>query len=744
MELKGVVGDFVYQNEVNGYSICDFYIDNDELITAVGYLPFINTGDTLKLIGNYVTHKDYGEQFKIETFEKCLPETLEGLEHYLAGGIIKGIGPATAKKIIATFQNETLEVLRGNPQKLCQIRGISYEKAEEMVNEFNEKWELWQIVGFLEKFGISTSNCKKVYTELGVNAIDIIKQNPYVLVDITYGVDFKKIDKMALDIGIDVNSTKRIESAIKYALNLSGNNGHTCTIKQNLISFVSELLNVEKENIEEAIINLKAKKDIVEEKREDETTWLYLYPTYTAEENIAEKLLRLQKAKNIKKIKNIKAEILKQEKLIDIILSEEQKEAIELVNENNVCVITGGPGTGKTTIIKSIIDIFKLHKRKPVLCAPTGRAAKRMQETTGEEAKTIHRLLEIGKLEEDRNSVEYEVAPIDADIIIIDEMSMVDLYIMNYLMKAIYLGTKLILVGDENQLPSVGPGTILKDIIQSEEIPVIKLKKIFRQAAQSKIVVNAHNVNSGISFTSKEKNKEKEEGTKEDFFYINDEIQERILANVISLSTGRLQKYGNYDFFENIQILTPTKKGMLGTKELNKQLQKALNPESDLKNEKTYGDIVYREGDRVMQIKNNYDIHWEKQNGEETGVGVFNGEIGKIVKIDNTEKYVKIEFDDEKQAWYSFNELDQIEHAYSITIHKSQGSEFDVVIIVIPRTYQMLLTRNLLYTALTRAKKLLVVIGGKDTINFMVQNTDTKKRNTGLEYKIRNNLMTNF
>ena len=366
-----------------------------------------------------------------------------------------------------------------------------------------------------------------------------------------------------------------------------------------------------------------------------------------------------------------------------------------------------------------------------------------MQETTGEEAKTIHRLLEIGKLEEDRNAVEYEVAPIDADIIIIDEMSMVDLYIMNYLMKAIYLGTKLILVGDENQLPSVGPGSILKDIIESEEIPVVRLQKIFRQAAQSKIVVNAHNVNNGKSFTNKEKSQE--EGTKEDFFYINDGIQERILANVISLSTGRLQKYGNYNFFESIQVLTPTKKGMLGTKELNKQLQKAINPESDLKNEKTYGETIYREGDRVMQIKNNYDIYWEKRKGKyETGVGVFNGEIGKIVKIDNAEKSVKIEFDDEKEAWYGFTELDQIEHAYSITIHKSQGSEFDVVILVIPRAYQMLLTRNLLYTALTRAKKLLVVIGGKDTIDFMVENTDTKKRNTGLEYKLRNSLMTNF
>lgn len=373
MELKGQVGDFIYQNEVNGYSICEFYIDSKELITAVGYLPFVNTGDTLKIIGNYVVHKEYGEQFKIETFEKCMPETLEGLEKYLSGGVIKGIGPVTAKKIVSTFEKETLDVLRNSPHKLCQIKGITYERAEDIVNEFNEKWDLWQIVGFLEKFGISTANCQRVYKELGTNAVEEIKKNPYVLVDVTYGVDFKKIDKIALEIGIDFNSQKRIESAVKYALNLIGNNGHTCVLKENLLEYLKGLLRVEIENIEEAIINLKAKKEIVEEKREDDV-WLYLYSTYIAEENIAQKLLMLQKAKNMKKIRNIKAEILKQEKTLDIILSEEQKEAIEAVNNNNVCIITGGPGTGKTTIIKSIIDIYKLHGKKSVLCAPTRKS----------------------------------------------------------------------------------------------------------------------------------------------------------------------------------------------------------------------------------------------------------------------------------------------------------------------------------------------------------------------------------
>ena len=739
MELKGQVEEFIYQNEVNSYTICTFGTE-DELVTIVGYLPFINEGDTLKLIGNYVTHQEYGRQFKVETFEKCLPETIDGIERYLAGGVIKGIGPATAKRIVSTFGEETIYILKHEPQKLANIRGISEQRATEIVEEFNEKWELWQIVGFLEKFGISASNCKKVYDALGNNAIEQIEQNPYILIDITYGVNFNKIDKMAMELGIDEASPKRIESAIKYSINLASNNGHTCVLKQNLINYVKELLKIEETQVNDAIINLNAKQQIVIEKRNDD--WVYLYSTYKAEENIAEHLLRLQKCKNSKKINNIDREIRKQEKINKIELSKKQKEAINIVNENNVCVITGGPGTGKTTIIKSIIKIFKEQKMKVVLGAPTGRAAKRMQETTGEEAKTIHRLLEIGKIEEDKNIIEYEVTPIDADIIIIDEMSMVDIYLMNYLIKAIYLGTKLVLVGDENQLPSVGPGKILKDIIASEKIPIVVLDKIFRQAAKSQIIVNAHRVNNGERFISKD---EKEEDSKDDFFYIKENIQEKIMYQVLSLAKERLLNYGDYNFINDIQVLTPTKKGLLGTKELNKHLQEVINPKSEYKNEKTYGDIVYREGDRVMQIKNNYDIYWEKINCKsEHGVGVFNGDIGIIDKIFEEDKQLKIVFDDEKVVWYTFTELDQIEHAYSITIHKSQGSEFDVVIIVVPKTYQMLLTRNLLYTGITRAKKLLVVIGGKDTIDYMIENADIRQRNTGLEYKLGSSLLNQF
>lgn len=390
---------------------------------------------------------------------------------------------------------------------------------------------------------------------------------------------------------------------------------------------------------------------------------------------------------------------------------------------------------GKTTIIKALIDIYKLNKKKVVLCAPTGRAAKRMSESTGEEAKTIHRLLDIGKIEDNKlENIEADFAPIDADVIVIDEMSMVDVFLMNYVTKAIYMGTKLVLVGDSNQLPSVGPGSVLKDLIESKKIPTTNLDKIFRQAAQSKIILNAHQVNKGEDFISKEKF----ENTKDDFFFIKENSQPEIINQIISLTTGRLQKFGNYDFFQNMQVLTPTKKGILGTKELNKTLQNFINPESKNKKEKKFGDITFREGDRVMQIKNNYDIFWDREieGVYENSTGVFNGEIGRIEKIDLLEKQLKVVFDDGKNVWYQFQELDQLELAYTITIHKSQGSEFDVVIIIVPQTAPMLLTRNLLYTAITRAKKLLIILGGKSTVDFMIQNVDSKKRNTGLKIKV--------
>lgn len=740
MEIIGEITSIIYRNEVNSYTIAELET-NEEITTVVGYLPFINVGDSLKLEGKFVEHKDYGRQFKVDTFEKIMPQTTEALKRYLANGNIKGIGEAIAKRIIDKFGEETIHVFRYEPSRLAEIRGISKEGAKEMSASFIENWEVWQIVGFLERFGIGAEYAKKVYDLLGINAIEQIESNPYILIDLAKGVDFKQIDKMALDLGVSYDNEKRVTSGIKYGLIRSTYNGNTCVIKENLIEFVINLLDVSTENVENGLIKLNNNKEIVIEKREN-IEYIYLFNFYNTEEQIALRIKKLQNAKNVKKISNIEEFLEKIEKNSSIELSDKQKNALKMVNDNNVTIITGGPGTGKTTIIKNIIDIYEENGKKVILAAPTGRAAKRMTETTGKEASTLHRLLEIGKIDDDnlfKNNDNYQGAPIDADIVIIDEVSMMDMFIMNYLLKCIYQGTKLVLVGDVDQLASVGPGSVLKDLIASNQVATVSLDKIFRQAAKSKIILNAHKVNNGEMFLSKE---ELEEDTKEDFFFIKENSQERMLAQVVSLCTGRLEKYGNYDFFQNIQVLSPTKKGLLGTKELNRILQEQLNPNIMNLPEKASMGAIFRKGDRVMQIKNNYDIYWEKEetgsgiSNKEMGNGVFNGEIGTVIQIDEKEKQVEIQFDDNKIARYEFTELDQIEHSYAITIHKAQGSEFDVVIMAIPQTAPMLLTRNLLYTGITRAKKLLVVIGNERTLEFMIQNVDSRKRNTGLEFKM--------
>ncbi|CDE14521.1 helicase RecD/TraA family [Clostridium sp. CAG:470] len=699
MEIKGEVTDIIYQNEVNSYTIAVFETDEEET-TIVGYLPFVKSGDTLKVEGKFVEHKDYGRQFKVETFEKLMPETLGALEKYLANGSIKGIGEATAKKIIKTFGEDTINVFKFEPEKLAQIKGISKSKAIEMSESFIENWEVWQIVGFLERFGIGAENAKKIYDLLGINAIEQIESNPYILIDMARGVDFKQIDQMALKLGISYDNQKRVESGIKYGLIKATYNGHSCVIKQNLIDYVISLLDVTTEAIEDNIINLKAKGEIIVETR-DEAEWIYLENFYNVEKEIATRIIRLDKSKNLKKIEHIENALKGVEKKSNIELSEKQREAVLSINDSNVTIITGGPGTGKTTIIKTIIDLFEERKKKVILTAPTGRAAKKMTEATGKEASTLHRLLGIGKLDDEeiysRHS-DYKGEPIDADLIVVDELSMVDMFLMNYLLNCIYQGTKLILVGDVDQLASVGPGSVLKDLINSDTINTVKLDKIFRQAAKSKIVLNAHRVNSGLGFI-KNDDEEIEEDTKQDFFFIRQNSTEKMLQEVISLSTGRLEKFGNYDFFKNIQVLTPTKKGPLGTRELNKELQAVLNPNVDELPERKMGDVVYRVGDRVMQIKNNYDITWEREanpfglgkidgkseenswasmylakpkDKKEIGTGVFNGEMGTIIEIDEKEKAVKIQFDDEKIAWYEYADLDQIEHSYAITIHKAQ------------------------------------------------------------------------
>ena len=746
MQLEGQITNIIYKNEVNSYTVATFETTEKEETTVVGYLPFINVGDNIRINGNVVSHPDYGEQIKILTFEKMMPTTPEALEKYLANGNFKGVGPATAKKIVNTFGEDTVNVIKLEPQKLTQIRGISKEKALEIAQQFIENWEIWQIVGFLDKFGIGPQSAENVYKKLGNDALEKISQNPYILIDVASKVSFEKIDKIALELGVEIDNYTRIRSGIKYGLEKIGLNGNSCVLYNNLLNYEKDLLKIEINSIENAVINMKAKEEIYIEEREDGQEWVYSKPFYQSEKNIAEKIINLRNADNVKYIKNLKKDLEKIEEDINIELSEKQREAVESINENNVCIITGGPGTGKTTIIKAIIELYKKHGMKPVLCAPTGRAAKRMTETTGEEAKTLHRLLELAGISDDADNFNTDllVTPIDGDIIIVDEASMLDMFLMNYLVKAIYKGTKLVLVGDIDQLPSVGPGSVLKDIITSNTVKTITLNQIFRQAAKSKIIVNAHRVNEGENFISgniKETiiNNENVE-LLDDFFYINEVNQEKIQNEIVSLCKGRLRNFGNYDFFNNIQVITPTKKGKLGTKELNNLLQRELNPEEEEKNERTYGEVIFREQDRVMQTKNNYNILWEKENErefkKELGNGIFNGELGRIEKINKEAKTVRVKFDDGKIATYENTDLDQLEHAYSITVHKSQGSEFDVVILVAAQTAPMLLTRNLIYTAMTRAKKLLIVIGSQSVINYMISNNESRQRNTGLKFKL--------
>jgi len=731
MELTGEVENIIYKNETNGYTIASMNIDNEEVVVT-GYLPFVSKGDSLKVVGKFIVHPDYGEQFKVETFEKVMPETVEALEKYLGNGIIKGVGPATAKKIVKKFGKSTVEVMKMEPERLAEIKGITPEKAIEISENFTENWDLWQIVSFLEKFGIGSESAQKIYKALGADTINKIESDPYVLEEIGVRVDFAQIDKMALSIGIERNSLRRIGSGIIHALNLATYNGHSCVLEPNLITYVVGLLGVSDEDVLDGIIDLKAKGKIYTEEREELSTidgktelcvqtWVYLDIYYKAEVNIAQKIESLIDSSNINKIPHIDRMITEYS---DIIPSEKQKEAIKLVNDNNVTIITGGPGTGKTTIIKTIIDVYKALGKKPVLCAPTGRAAKRMTEATGEDAKTLHRLLEIGKFQDDKINPNMNVAPIDANIVIIDEMSMVDLFLMNYVLNALYKGTKLVMVGDVDQLQSVGPGRVLKDFIESGVVPYIALNKIFRQAAKSKIVVNAHKVNEGIDFISEIDNSEDDEI--DDFEFISEmnvkNAQERILRS--------------YDF--STQIITPTKKGDLGTHTLNKLIQERYNPENPKKKEKKFGSIVFRVGDKVMQTKNNYDIEWTRPKNytQELGFGIFNGEMGMIDDIDIYNNQIQILFEDGKTAVYEYQDLEQIEHCFAITVHKSQGSEFDTVIMPILNAAPMLLTRNVLYTGMTRAKNKLTIIGSGRTVEYMINNVNSKKRNSGLQFKL--------
>lgn len=769
--LNGSIQKIIFRNEINGYTVATFIPTKNDLkkyskveqiisykqeISIVGVLPNINEGDVITITSRLIYHHSYGEQLEVITFQKPLPKTLDSFQRYLGSGDIKGVGPSIAKKIVDNFGDESISILKSNPEKLASIKGLTLEKARIISESFNQNWVIWEIVDFLKKFEIGAESAKSIYNALGNDAISKIEENPYLLINVGIKINFEKIDKIAKDIGIPHNSLERIGSGIIHIIKKITQEGSTCAKlkmvlnqssilleipEDELMDGIKDIVSKEKVFLETRILKnddeIKSKNDIltkkafliddkvcinkfdkieneIEGKTNNTETWIYLKNFYLTELNIAKRIKLLKKSPNIKGFIDINKEIKEHS---SIKLSEKQNEAINLINENNVSIITGGPGTGKTTIIKTIIDIYDFYKKKCVLAAPTGRAAKRMTEATGKDASTLHRLLEIRKIEDDEPDPFLEVKPIDADIIIIDEVSMVDMFLMNYILGAIYAGTKLILVGDSDQLPSVGPGNVLKDLLLTNDVPYIVLNKIFRQAAKSQIIVNSHKVNEGINFL----NESKEKNTLNDFTFINEDIPEFALDIV-------MEKYDT-----DTQIITPSKKGTLGTKNLNKLIQERYNPKSFSKHERKYIDIIFREGDKVMQIRNNYDIEWN--NGEKLGFGIFNGEMGYIGEI--TDDGLTICFDDGKNVLYGFEELDQIDLCYAITVHKSQGSEFDKVLIPIYDSSPLLLTRNLLYTGMTRAKQYLTIIGSHHILDFMIKNVNIKKRNTGLQIKFQ-------
>lgn len=729
--LNGFIENIVFKSEDTGYVVCKIRNEKN-LISAVGTVPFIKEGQNVRLKGYWTVHKQFGNQFNIQEYEELLPNSLDGIEKYLSAGIIHGIGPVTAKKIIEKFGEETLNIMENHIERLMEIEGIGEKKFQIIYESYIEQQGLKDIILYFHKHGVTNNQCVKIYKKFGPNAKQIVSGNPYILCDEISGIGFKTADRIAMSIGIEVNSEFRIQSGIKYIMNQFCAAGNTFMPKSNIIEECEKNLSVSRELIEKNIYDMAAQQKIIIEKVNDvEVGFLLQY--YYCELGVTSKIitLGLQQIQTINSDIDFEIDVFEKEQKIQF--AQSQREAITGAFNNGIEIITGGPGTGKTTIIKAIIHIYENNGMKVILGAPTGRAAKRMTESTGREAKTIHRLLEMGISDDDESVFEKgESSPLDCDVIIIDEASMIDIILMQTLLKAINLGTRLIIVGDVDQLPSVGPGNVLKDLIESEYIKVVRLKEIFRQGSESLIVVNAHKINEGQMPVLNQKDK--------DFFFINEENQERIVNLIIDLMNRRLPTFNkSWDRLRDMQVLTPMRKGILGVINLNNRLQEMFNPQSKDKKEKTSRDMIFREGDKVMQTKNNYTLKWIRVSGygENEGVGVFNGDLGFIESIDEERKVLTIIFDEERKVIYDFNFLDELDLAYATTIHKSQGSEFKVVIIPVFMGSPFLMNRNLLYTGITRAKQLVVVVGFQKALMYMINNTNSIERYSALKYRIR-------
>ena len=729
-KIQGYVEHIVYRNADNGYTVLNLVCGEEE-ITCVGIFSAIAEGENIEATGDYTEHPVYGKQFKVESFEEKAPEDEIAIERYLGSGAIKGIGLALAARIVRRFKEDTFRIIEEEPERLAEIKGISNRKAMEIADQVNQKRDLRQAMIFLQQYGITMNLAVKIYNVYGQEVYGIIKENPYKMADDVEGVGFRTADEIAAKVGIRTDSDFRIRSGILYTLLQASGEGNTFLPQEELTSRASELLGVAPEYIEKHYMDLAIERKLML-KQVEEQTQVYAASFYYMEANVATMLKQLNVSYDVSDAE-ITQKIHLIQKQTGMELDEQQAMAVKEAVRNGLLIITGGPGTGKTTTINTIIRYFEMEGMDIFLGAPTGRAAKRMSETTGFEARTIHRMLELnGGMDGAAGFERNETNPLETDVIIIDEMSMVDITLMNSLLKAIVAGTRLILVGDVNQLPSVGPGSVLKDIIASHSCNVVMLTKIFRQASSSDIIVNAHKINRGEEVILDNKSM--------DFFFLKRYEADVIINVVLQLVKQKLPKFVDATEYD-IQVLTPMRKGLLGVERLNNVLQMYLNPPSKSKREKEHGDIVFREGDKIMQTKNNYQLEWEIRSkyglSIDKGTGVFNGDTGIIREINDFAETMTVEFDEGRMVEYSFKLLDELELAYAITIHKSQGSEYPAVVIPLLSGPSMLMNRNLLYTAVTRARKCVTLVGNDTTFNQMIQNTSQQKRYSGLRDRLQ-------
>ncbi len=729
--MAGYVEHIIYRNADNGYTVLNL-VGSEGEITCVGVFPAIAEGENIEASGEYAEHPTYGKQFKVKSFEEKAPEDEEAIERYLGSGAIKGVGLALAARIVRRFKEDTFRIIEEEPERLAEIKGISERKAMEIADQVNQKRDLRQAMIFLQQYGITMNLAVKVYQQYGQEVYGIIRENPYRLADDIDGVGFRTADEIAARVGIRLDSDFRIRSGALYVLQQAGGEGHTYLPQEELTERTVRLLEVDRAQVEKQYMDLAIERKIILKQRNENETQIYAASIYYMEANTAAMLKQLNVRCAVPDIE-IEQRIRSIEKQTGMTLEDHQLTAVREAVQSGLLVITGGPGTGKTTTINTIIKYFELEGMDIFLAAPTGRAAKRMSETTGSEARTIHRMLELnGGAEGSAGFERNEHNPLETDVIIIDEMSMVDISLMNSLLKAIPVGTRLILVGDANQLPSVGPGSVLRDIIESGACNVVKLSKIFRQASSSDIIVNAHKINQGEEIVLDNKST--------DFFFLKRYDADVIINVMLQLVMQKMPKYVDAAMYE-IQVLTPMRKGLLGVERLNGILQQYLNPPAKHKVEKEHGETVFREGDKVMQIRNNYQLEWEIRTkfglSVDKGTGVFNGDMGIIREINEFAETMTVEFEEGRTAEYPFKLIDELELAYAITIHKSQGSEYPAVVIPLLSGPAMLMNRNLIYTAVTRARKCVTLVGDETAFARMVQNTSQQKRYSGLCERLR-------